>query len=452
MMKKEQIIYMKIKHCLLIGFCSILLFNCSGDTYVGELTTDDDAPLVEPIPIVLSLGMSDFEILTRGSGEVNNGNDASFWDNVKFYVYAFNKDPQTDLSKPWSETNQDFCLLDGHRTGGANVQVSEHGKEVGVKKEDSNLMLFYPDENSQEIYYNMKNTNQPYNFFAYYLDDWMGECHREKDHIYYDIELDDGRQDFMSAMADPKAQKDKYKDNPYGDKILGRAFSAYSANHGLNPVFQFEHHLVLLRFVVCKPAGGSNQNGGDMPALDPAPLTVKEIKLNSKYKGRFIVAVSDPNDMAKPGMGISFDNEEYKTFKLKKKNGEPIGDEGWCIVDNCPIYKELTKNDKEHYRYVLDKDINNNRDSGTSLLVAPADSYQAKITLSAEQGLMGPLYTEVDVELENPNDNRTFSSGKAYTIYLTINSLSDIKSTVESGVWTNGGDINISPDDKYEDE
>ena len=112
------------------------------------------------------------------------------------------------------------------------------------------------------------------------------------------------------------------------------------------------------------------------------------------------MAVSDPNDMAKPGMGISFDNEEYKTFKLKKKNGEPIGDEGWCIVDNCPIYKELTKNDKEHYRYVLDKDINNNRDSGTSLLVAPADSYQAKITLSAEQGLMGPLYTEVDVELE----------------------------------------------------
>ena len=91
MMKKEQIIYMKIKHCLLIGFCSILLFNCSGDTYVGELTTDDDAPLVEPIPIVLSLGMSDFEILTRGSGEVNNGNDASFWDNVYMLLIRIRK-------------------------------------------------------------------------------------------------------------------------------------------------------------------------------------------------------------------------------------------------------------------------------------------------------------------------------------------------------------------------
>lgn len=452
MMKKEQIIYMKIKHCLLIGFCSILLFNCSGDTYVGELTTDDDAPLVEPIPIVLSLGMSDFEILTRGSGEVNNGNDASFWDNVKFYVYAFNKDPQTDLSKPWSETNQDFCLLDGHRTGGANVQVSEHGKEVGVKKEDSNLMLFYPDENFQEIYYNMKNTNQPYNFFAYYLDDWMGECHREKDHIYYDVELD-GRRDFMSSMADPGTQKDKYKDNPYGDKILGRAFSAYSANHGLNPVFQFEHHLVLLRFVVCRPDGGSNQNGSDIPSLDQT-LTVKKIELNSKYKGRFTVAVSDPDadDMTKPKRGISFDNEDYTSFELRKKNGELVGNAGWCLVADCPIYENVTDDDKKHYRYVLDKDKDNDRDSGTSLLVAPADSYRAKITLSAEQGQEGALYTEVDVELENKNDNGIFSAGKAYTIYLTINSLSDIKSTVESGVWTNGGDINISPDDEYKDE
>lgn len=145
MMKKEQITYMKIKRCLLVGFCSMLLFNCSRDTYVGELPTDDDAPLEQPVPIVLSLGMSDFEILTRGSGEVNNGNDADFWNKVRFYVYAFNKDPQTDLSKPWSETNEDFCLLDGYRTAGANVQTSNHGKEVGVKKEDSNLMLFYPD-------------------------------------------------------------------------------------------------------------------------------------------------------------------------------------------------------------------------------------------------------------------------------------------------------------------
>ena len=102
----------------------------------------------------------------------------------------------------------------------------------------------------------------------------------------------------------------------------------------------------------------------------------------------------------------------------------------------------MTDDDKKRYRYVLDKDKENDRDSGTSLLVAPADSYRAKITLSAEQGLTGALYTEVEVDLENTNDNKVFSPGKAYTIYLTINSLSDISSAVESGVWTETGEDN----------
>lgn len=448
MMKKEQMTYRWIKQCLLIGFCSMLLFNCSRDTYVGELPTDDDAPLVEPIPIILSLGMSDFEILTRGSGEVNNGNDADFWDKVRFYVYAFNKDTQTDLSKPWSEANEDNCLLDGHRNGGANVPVSNHGKEVGVKKEDSNLMLFYPDKDSQEIYYNMNHTDWPYNFFAYYLDDWIGECHREKDRIYYDVELD-GRRDFMSAMANPEAQRDKYKDNPYCDKIMSRAFSAYSANHGLNPVFQFEHHLVLLRFVVCRPGASKD---GDIPELDPT-LTVKSIELDSKYKGRFTVAVNDPNnkETTAPKRGITFENEDYQSFELKRKNGEQIGNDGWCVVADCPIYDNITDDDKKYFRYVLDKEKDNDRDSGTSMLVAPDEMYSARVTLSEEKGLVGPEYNVVDVELKNLNDNLVFSSGKAYTIYLTVNSLSDIKPSVEAGKWAEGGDINLNPDGDFKE-
>nr|WP_044655919.1 fimbrillin family protein [Bacteroides acidifaciens] len=452
MMRKEQIIYMKIKRNLLIGFCSILLFNCSGETYVGELSTDDDAPLVEPVPILLSLGMSDFQILTRGSGEVNNGNDATFWDNVRFYVYAFNKDPQTDLSKPWSEVNEDFCLLDGHRGGKENAQSSDHGKEVGVKKEDSNLMLFYPDEDSQKIYYNMKNTNQPYNFFAYYLDDWKSECHREKDHIYYDVEID-GRRDFMSARAIPETQKDKYEGNPYRDKIMERAFSAYSANHGLNPVFQLEHHLVLLRFVVCRPDETSDGYGTTIPELD-SDLKVNKIEIKSKLKGRFTVAVSDPatSDKTKPKRGISFDvdNQEYPYFELKKKNGEPIGADGWCRVADCPRYTEedIKDDDKKYNRYVLGKENkDDNHDSGTSLLVAPTDSYWAKISLSVEKE-QDARYNTVDVELKNKGGKDVFSAGSVYTIYLTINSLSNIESTVEAGKWSVGGDVNLTPDDE----
>lgn len=146
----------------------------------------------------------------------------------------------------------------------------------------------------------------------------------------------------------------------------------------------------------------------------------------------------------KPQRGISFNNEEYKYIELRKKNGELIGSDGWCVVAKCPVY-----GDERDHLYVLDKDIDNERDTGTSLLVAPADFYEAKISLSAENGLQGSLYTEVDVKLEN---DEVFSAGKAYTIYLTVNSLSDITPKVTMGMWEDGGSGTINPNDKFEDE
>lgn len=178
--------------------------------------------------------------------------------------------------------------------------------------------------------------------------------------------------------------------------------------------------------------------------MDPS-LTVKKIEVNSKYRGRFIVAVNDPTDQTKPQRGISFNNEEYKYIELRKKNGELIGSKGWCVVaEDCPVY-----GDEKAHLYVLDKDIKNDRDAGTSLLVAPADFYKAKISLSAEKGLEEPLYTEVDIELRNGNG--MFSSGEAYTIYLTINSLSEIIPKIEAGKWAEGGEAELNPDGEYKD-
>lgn len=436
----------------LVGLGSLALFACSGSTYIGEVVEEEEAPLSGPVPIVLSLGMSDFEILTRGNGEVNNGNDASFWNKVRFYVYAFNKNPDTDLSVPWSEGNQTSCLLDGNRSMKAGDGATVQGKEVGIRKENSNLLIYYPDEESYVIYYNMDEVNMPYNFFAYYLDDWQGECHREKDRIYYDVELD-GRRDFMSAFADPYVQQEKFEGNPYKDKILDRAFSAYSANHGLNPVFQLQHHLALFRFVVCRP----DENQFDVPALDPS-LAVKKIEVESDIKGRFTVAVSQPlsTDPEFPHRGISFDVSGQRTeyLELKKKDGTPLGDDVWCTVADCPMYNDtdITPEDKKNFRYVLGKvDKDDKSDSGSSLLLAPADVYNARITLTTEKGLTDEKYAVADVELVNMHDTRTFEPGKAYTIYLTVNSLSDITLQVEVGDWENGGNVDLNPDEEFQE-
>ena len=457
MMERGQT-YISVRQVLWVGLCMLLLCGCSRDTYVGELPEDDDAPLTENIPIVLGFGVSSFDILTRGSGAVESGTNLEFWKNAKFYVYAFNKNVETDLSVRWSEANEDICLLDANRLSGDGGQSSNHGKEVRVKVDNSNLMPFFPDDKtgSQDIYYNMKHTDWSYNFFAYYLDDLdltQLQCVREKNRIYYDVELD-GRRDFMSSVANPKLQEDKYANNPYKQKIMDRAYSAYSASHGLNPVFSFQHHLVRLRFVICRP-----EEGGSVPSINES-LVVKKVSVKSKVRGRFTVAVNDidADDAGKPHVGLSFNREDYASEEayansedylyLLKKNGEEIGSDGWCRVIDCKKYSELSAEDKKKPSFLGKEDENDN--SGASLLLAPATTYSARIFLDEDKS-SDPGHGFVDVDLE-PGGGVGFVAGGAYVIYLTINSLSSAEAHVEAGKWTPGGDIIINPDDEYEGE
>ena len=457
MMERGQT-YIGVRQVLWVGLCMLLLCGCSRGTYVGELPEDDDAPLTENIPIVLGFGVSSFDILTRGSGAVESGTNLEFWKNAKFYVYAFNKNVETDLSVRWSEANEDICLLDANRLSEDGGQSSSHGKEVRVKVDNSNLMPFFPDDKtgSQDIYYNMKHTDWPYNFFAYYLDDLdltQLQCVREKNRIYYDVELD-GRRDFMSSVANPKLQEDKYANNPYKQKIMDRAYSAYSASHGLNPVFSFQHHLVRLRFVICRP-----EEGGSVPSINES-LVVKKVSVKSKVRGRFTVAVNDidADDAGKPHVGLSFNREDYASEEayansedylyLLKKNGEEIGSDGWCRVIDCKKYSELSAEDKKKPSFLGKEDDNDN--SGASLLLAPATTYSARIFLDEDKS-SDPGHGFVDVDLE-PGGGVGFVAGGAYVIYLTINSLSDIKPNVEIGEWTPGGETILDPDGEFEDK
>ena len=457
MMERGQT-YIGVRQVLWVGLCMLLLCGCSRGTYVGELPEDDDAPLTENIPIVLGFGVSSFDILTRGSGAVESGTNLEFWKNAKFYVYAFNKNVETDLSVRWSEANEDICLLDANRLSEDGGQSSSHGKEVRVKVDNSNLMPFFPDDKtgSQDIYYNMKHTDWPYNFFAYYLDDLdltQLQCVREKNRIYYDVELD-GRRDFMSSVANPKLQEDKYANNPYKQKIMDRAYSAYSASHGLNPVFSFQHHLVRLRFVICRP-----EEGGSVPSINES-LVVKKVSVKSKVRGRFTVAVNDidADDAGKIHVGLSFNREDYASEEayansedylyLLKKNGEEIGSDGWCRVIDCKKYSELSAEDKKKPSFLGKEDENDN--SGASLLLAPATTYSARIFLDEDKS-SDPGHGFVDVDLE-PGGGVGFVAGGAYVIYLTINSLSDIKPNVEIGEWTPGGETILDPDGEFEDK
>ena len=258
----------------------------------------------------------------------------------------------------------------------------------------------------------------------------------------------------MSSVARPELQEDKYANNPYKQKIMDRAYSAYSASHGLNPVFSFQHHLVRLRFVICRP-----EEGGSVPSINES-LVVKKVSVKSKVRGRFTVAVNDidADDAGKPHVGLSFNREDYASEEayansedylyLLKKNGEEIGSDGWCRVIDCKKYSELSAEDKKKPSFLGKEDENDN--SGASLLLAPATTYSARIFLDEDKS-SDPGHGFVDVDLE-PGGGVGFVAGGAYVIYLTINSLSDIKPNVEIGEWTPGGETILDPDGEFEDK
>ena len=212
--------------------------------------------------------------------------------------------------------------------------------------------------------------------------------------------------------------------------------------------------MVRLRFVICRP-----EEGGSVPSINES-LVVKKVSVKSKVRGRFTVAVNDidADDAGKPHVGLSFNREDYASEEayansedylyLLKKNGEEIGSDGWCRVIDCKKYSEFSAEDKKKPSFLGKEDENDN--SGASLLLAPATTYSARIFLDEDKS-SDPGHGFVDVDLE-PGGGAGFVAGGAYVIYLTINSLSDIKPNVEIGEWTPGGETILDPDGEFEDK
>lgn len=430
--------HMKKKHILWIGLWLTALAGCSGEPYVGELPDDDSDYLEEPIPIILGLGVPSYDILTRGSGAFENTIDEGskeLWEKAQFYVYAFNKNPETDLRTSWSAGNEDACLLDGNRT---LKEKNMGGKEIRVNIENTSLMPFWPDENELKVYYNTKQTSWPYNFFAYYIDDSPAILHREKDRIYFEVKVD-GRRDFMSSMAElTEDQIQKLSSNPNKQKVIERSYSAYSANRGVNPVFRFKHHLSRLRFKIYPGGKGTPNAGEDEDISYGKDLIVRSIEIFSRINGEFTVAVNDPlsKDLEKPKLGLIFKEEDPQLLTLKEENGDALREEGYSV--------EMAEGDED--KPVYDR---TSVQVGGSILIAPDTSY--KILVHLEDQKNG---REEDKILEyelTPPSAKMFEAGRMYTIRLAIYSLSEIEVGVEAGKWGDGGSIELNPDEEWEE-
>lgn len=149
-----------VKRLLHIVFIGAVL-ACSDHSYRG----DADAGVVEEelVPVMVVVGDPDHLIVTpsgKGQGAIDSDTKEA-WEDASIYVFAFKRDLQTSFSVT-SQEDSEWCLLDG--------SGDEMGSLAGKKARIGMLDSYVAWEGiNRKIYY--PQSNQPYDFYGYYIDD-----------------------------------------------------------------------------------------------------------------------------------------------------------------------------------------------------------------------------------------------------------------------------------------
>ena len=221
---------------MMAAACLMLVAGCADRSYPGEESLLRDMNLIPEhgtYPIRVSVGNSQLDENTRAS-EVKN----ELTDTV--YVYAYSKDMTANYSFD-SDFDKNVCLLDGL----IQDKKSKHGKRAMLLQDEP--FLTWMNE-PKTVYFH--DNNQPYDFFAYYLDGaYMDdkEITKLEDRIKMNITID-GTNDIMSSKAEVTEEQLSSSSNSEADKerVKNMSFSNLTAEWNVQPIFMFKHHVLAL--------------------------------------------------------------------------------------------------------------------------------------------------------------------------------------------------------------
>ncbi|MGN0191186.1 MAG: hypothetical protein ACI39U_05970, partial [Candidatus Cryptobacteroides sp.] len=273
---------------------SIMLLSCTDRTWVGVVEGEyEDAEDALPIPVIVGVGNPSLE--SKGSGAIDSDEGNPFSD-VDVYVYAFNSTSGAPFRNT-ARSRPDACLIDGSLdfpNTNAGRRAHFDGKELYLQWPDAASETYYPA------------STDAWTFYAYYIDGYQPtRITRNNDDITIPIVID-GAMDVMTGRA---VYDESVLDNTFSDTekslIRQRAFSAYTARRGVNPIITFRHHLTRLRFVL-------------YPASDDSyTVVVNSIKVQSKNTGTFTAVARDISDE-----GIEF-SSAMAELELSEADGSP---------------------------------------------------------------------------------------------------------------------------------
>ena len=383
--------------------------GCVDRSYAGMEDEEIFDDLTEPIPVKIHIGSAE-SIVPKGSGVIA---DVTEWKGEKFYVYAFSNDMFATYDVT-SKTNNSRCLIDGSK----DVPGTMAGKQAYMLETSNVVAWSGPDE---KVYYPFgSESGIVYDFFAYYLDDIKVEekdITRLEDKIMIRVEID-GSQDLMSSkarvLADQLAGFDDEQERLFMESYC---YSYYAARKGIDPVFVFKHHLTKLDFQITPQHN----------VMGKRIVNVQKIELRTKYRAQFTVADRGSAD----NLGLLFDDDDYANL--------PLRDEGETgLIENKYVVETLdTPNDPKVPVPV-----------GMSLLLAPADSYEAYAYLT-ETFPDGVTYEYPEPQKLNLVNPEGFLPGNGYRVNISVYGATRVEADVFLDEWKDGGKIPIDDEDAF---
>ena len=448
-MKKD---YMIIVAVLVLA----LLMQACSNSYPGLYYDDggnNNTEYQEELPIKVSLDEHDlFSIAaTRGTGAFDHDDErlgTSYYRNKMtnslFNIFAFraSKDQHGPLTKEVdfsrslaNDESREHCLVDSR-----NYFM---GKPARPTDDGTGELNFIDDETytkQEELYYSNQYSDVGYNFFGYYLDDFVPTAentHRETDRIYYDVSID-GAQDMLVGHAPvltPSVIEERYTSLELTaaecNELAGvGGYSKLAARHDLHPIIDLQHVLTRLRFEAVP---------GDATA---DRIRLHQLSVVGKNSGKLVVAC---NDFTQLGF---YPGEETGTFMLREasKDGVTPGrlmnenEDGYIVefepdMENIPVMERKTTPFCEslmlvpdtEYQMILEYDhMRRQVDSEGN------ESYILETRLKGTYDLKAP---EETVNYDKATGRYIFKPGYVYTIRIVVYGAQEIEVVTNINAW-----------------
>lgn len=402
-----------LKHicCILLP---AFLIGCSDDSYRGRI--DEVLAGNDKMPVILSLGDPSGNITsgkssTKGTGAVDATSDL-LADGKYVYVYGFGSSASSFALR--SESDPYSCLIDAS----LDTPGAVSGRKASVSATDT--YLNWVDSDRTVYWPTGERGAEPYDFFAYYLDDIPvrdSDYDRTDEGISIKVNID-GNNDLMAGRASLTEKQLQRFSADERSRVQEYAYSYYTAIRDVTPTIVLNHQLVRLDFEI-------------IPGVTLGirkKMFIQAISLESKTTGDFTVVARDFEQT-----GVNFSGGEEKLY-LKEKGGNLLSRDTYYIRTRAYDYETIEK-----------------LSLPASFFVPPAESYPLRMVI---REMRQDDEEVIEAENENPTPvpvspgPEGFKAGNRYKVKITLIGLTNIKVEVSLVPWETGGSVIIDQGDE----